>query len=282
VRVLLVPNPANERSVVAAHEATTWLSTHGYEVVLVSEDAEACGLAEYAVSRMDIGTPRLVVALGGDGTMLKAVHILGDLETPILGVNLGRLGFLAGADEGELAEALESALAGDVGIERRHTLSVKVDVGGRRAGVYQALNEVFVGRGPAGRAVDLMVNVNGVTVGRWLADGVIVATPTGSTAYSLSAGGPLVSPDVRAMVVTAVAPHTLAARPLVIAPGDCVEITCPNPARCGACVTVDGDQVPCRTELDRVTITLSEHDVTLVRLDGRGFYDVLSASFLRD
>jgi len=281
VRVLLVPNPANPRSVEATARTAEWLSSAGYEAVLVSDDAEACGLAHNGVSRLELGTPELVVALGGDGTILKAVHILGETETPILGINLGRLGFLSGADGDDLIEALTSALAGEVKVERRQTLSVVVDVGGRRAGSYQALNELFVGRGHAGRAVELQIDVNGVTVGRFLADGVIVSTPTGSTAYSLSAGGPLVSPDVRGMVIVPVAPHTLSARALVVGQGDCVEITCPNPARCDACVTIDGDQVPCRTVLDGVTVTVGEHDVRLLRLDGRGFFEVLSTTFLR-
>ncbi|MDZ4655494.1 MAG: NAD(+)/NADH kinase [Coriobacteriia bacterium] len=281
MRVLLVPNPANPRSVDATVRAATWLSAAGYEAVLMTDDAEACGLADHAVSRVDLGVPELVVALGGDGTILKSVHVLGDTAAPILGVNLGRLGFLSGAEADELPEALAAALAGEVKVEMRQTLSATVSVGGRRAGTYHALNEVFVGRTSSGRAVDLQVDVNGATVGRFMADGVIVATPTGSTAYSLSAGGPLVSPDVRGMVVVPVAPHTLNTRAMVVGPSDCVEITCPNPARCDAGVTVDGDQVPCRTVLDGVRVTVGDHDVRLLRLDGRGFFDVLSATFLR-
>lgn len=281
MRVLLVPNPANPRSVDATIRAATWLSAAGYDVVLVSDDADACGLSAHAISRDDLGKPELVVALGGDGTILKAVHVLGAIDTPVLGINLGRLGFLSGAEGDEITEALESALAGDVKVERRQTLSATVGVGGRQAGTYQALNEVYVGRGPNGRAIDLQIDVNGVTLSRFVADGVIVATPTGSTAYSLSAGGPLVSPDVRGMVIVPVAPHTLNSRALVVGPGDCVEVTCPNPARCDACVTVDGDQVPCRTILDGVRIVVGDHDVRLLRLDGRGFFDVLAATFLR-
>ncbi|MBN2822625.1 MAG: NAD(+)/NADH kinase [Coriobacteriia bacterium] len=281
MRVLLVPNPANHRSVEATVRAATILSAGGYEPVLVMEDARACDLLDRGVSRVELGEPGLVVALGGDGTILKAVHLLGDIEAPVLGINLGRLGFLSGADGDELAEALASALAGEVKIELRQTLTATVDIGGRQAGVYQALNEVFVGRGSAGRAIDIQVELNGVIVGRYVADGVIVATPTGSTAYSLSAGGPLVSPDIRAMVIVPVAPHTLSARAIVAAPGDLVEITCPNPARSDACVTIDGDQAPCRSVLDGVRIVVGEHDVRLLRLDGRGFYDVLSTTFLR-
>jgi len=111
-------------------------------------------------------------------------------------------------------------------------------------------------------------------------DGVVLATPTGSTAYALSAGGPIVSPDVRGLVFVPVAPHALGVRPMVFAPGDCVSIACPNPARADACVSVDGDQVPCRTVLDRVEIRAGERDVRLMKLDGRDFYTTLSGTFL--
>lgn len=280
MRVLLVPNPASQRSVAAARVVARWLQERTCEPALVSEDAEACALPMLGVSRSDLGSPGLVVALGGDGTILKAVHILGGLDVPILGVNLGRLGFLSGAEEDDMAEALTSALAGEARVERRQTLQSSVDIGGRQAGSYQALNEIFVGRGSGSRVVELEVTVNGVHVWRMVCDGVIVATPTGSTAYAMSAGGPLVSPDVRGMVLVPVAAHTLHTRPLVLGPSDRVEISCPNPARAEACITVDGDQVPCRQALDTVSVWIGEHDVQLVKLDGRGFYEVLAEKIL--
>jgi NAD+ kinase len=280
VRVLLVPNPANDRSVVATRQLATLLEARGYEAVLAADDAEPCGLPARGVSRSDIGTPELVVALGGDGTILKAVHLLGDSDAPILGVNLGRLGFLSGADGSDFEEAVLSALAGEARVERRETLEALVDVGGRQAGSYHALNEVFVGRGGGSRVVELEVRVNGVRLWRFVCDGVIVATPTGSTAYALSAGGPIVSPEVRGIVLVPVAPHSVSVRPVVLGPSDMVEISCPNPARAQACMTVDGDQVPCRTTLDTVSVHHGEHDVRLLKLDGRSFFEVLTDKFL--
>jgi NAD+ kinase len=252
----------------------------GYEPLLVTDDAERCGLVERGVARANIEEPDLVIALGGDGTILKAVHLLGPSEAPILGVNLGRLGFLAGAHGDELLPAVDSALAGEASIELRQTIEASVLAGGRPAGRYRALNEIFIGRSGISRGVELELTVNDESLYRFVCDGIVVATPTGSTAYALSAGGPIVSPDVRGMVFVPVAPHSLEARPLVLGPSDTVVISCPNPARADACVSADGDMVPCRTALDRVEITLGEHDVRLMRLENRHFYSTLNRTFL--
>ena len=280
MRVLLVPNPANPRSVEATQGLCTRLSTSGYQPVLAVGDADACGVSGFGVSRAEIGEPGLALALGGDGTILKAVHLLGVSEIPILGVNLGRLGFLSGAEGDALDSLLEAALAGEAAIEHRQTIEASVTVGGRTAGEYRALNEIFVGRAATARVVELEVSVNDTRVGGYLCDGVVVATPTGSTAYALSVGGPLVSPNVRGMIVVPVAPHTLVARPIVTGPGDVIRIACPNPGRADACVAVDGDHVPCRTSLDSVQVHVGDHDVRLMRFDGRDFYEVLSQTFL--
>ncbi|MBE0476000.1 MAG: NAD(+)/NADH kinase [Coriobacteriia bacterium] len=280
MRVLLVPNTGNPRSVQAVRELAVWLVSGGWESVLVSEDAEAVGLPEHGVPRTGIGVPALAVALGGDGTILKAVHLSESADTPVLGVNLGRLGFMSGADAASMREAITDALAGDVRVERRATLQAEVSMAGRTMGRFRALNEVFVGRGPTGRVVDVAVSVNGSPLVRFLADGVVVATPTGSTAYALSAGGPVLAPDVGGTVVVPVAAHTLRSRPLVIGPSDRVEIAFPNPLRANACVSVDGEAMPCRQALERVAVWRGERDVALVKHDGRGFYDVLRDEFL--
>jgi NAD+ kinase len=279
VRVLVVPNPANPRSVDATREVVAHLHALGYEPVLVVEDAEACGLAD-GVARANIGAPELALALGGDGTILKAVHLLGPSETPVLGINLGRLGFLAGARGDDLLDAVDSALAGEARIECRQTVDASVVAGGRDAGRYRALNEVFIGRTGVSRGVELEVAVNGRTLYRFVCDGVLVSTPTGSTAYALSAGGPIVSPDVRGILVVPVAPHALDARPLLLGPSDTVTISCPNPARADACISVDGDMLPCRTALDSVEVVVGAHDVRLMTLDGGDFYGTLGRTFL--
>lgn len=279
VRVLLVPNPMNPRSIDASREVVEYLRAAGYEPVMIAEDVDLSGVDATAVERADIGSPELAVALGGDGTILKAVHILGRLDVPVLGVNLGRLGFLSGAHGDDLVEAVSSALAGDVCIERRQTIEATIVAGGRDAGSYRALNEVFVGRGTTSRSIELELDVNGSVIGRYLCDGVIAATPTGSTAYALSAGGPVVAPGIRGIVTVPVAPHTIRTRPLVCAPGDVLTLRCPTIARADACVSIDGDQVPCRTTLDSVRIRVSDQDVRLVRTNGRGFYSTLGATF---
>jgi len=121
--------------------------------------------------------------------------------------------------------------------------------------------------------------VNGTELTRAVCDGMIVATPTGSTAYALSAGGPVMAPDVAGMLLVVANPHTLAARSVVLGPDDVVTLTVPDPARSGACVVVDGDVLPCRAALDRVDVRVGPHDVVLARLDGRGFYETARDTF---
>lgn len=281
MRVLLVPNVANPAAVQGANDLVAYLSTGGFDPVLVADDAEACGLAECAVFPTEIGEPALVVALGGDGTILKAVHRLSDVEIPILGVNFGRLGFLSGAYAEKLRESVEAALAGEGRIERRSTLTATVTMAGRAVGTYRALNEVYVGRSAAMRIIEAELHINGTLISRLRCDGLVIATSTGSTAYSLSAGGPIVSPDVSCAVVTAISPHTLAMRPLVIGPSDRVDIALPDYARRDACVSVDGSLAPCRRDIESVSIVRGPHDVLLVKLDGREFFEAVGAEFLR-
>jgi NAD+ kinase len=247
--------------------------------MLETEDARAAGMDDLAVPAADIGEPALVVALGGDGTILKAVHTVGDVEVPILGVKYGRLGFLSGARPETMRAAIESALAGEARVERRATLSASVTMEGRVVGRYRALNEVVVSRGGSGRMVVLDITVDGTHLETLRADGLIVATATGSTAYALSAGGPVVAPGFAGMVVVPIAPHTLQARALLTNPHEEVGITLPEPARADACIVVDGDGKPCRQAIQSVSVSRCEHDVLLVKHDGHGFYDTVSAEF---
>jgi len=281
VRVLLVPNTANPAALNAVSELASWLVVSGLEPVVASQDASECGLEEYGAAPVDIGEPVLVVALGGDGTILKAVHLLGEREVPILGANLGRLGFMAGTGAERVREAVEAALAGEGRIERRRTLAATVSSGGRQRGRYRALNEAYVGRGTSMRVVDLELLVNGTLVSRLRCDGIIVATSTGSTAYALSAGGPIVSPDLECMVVVHVAPHTVASRALVVGPSDRIDIGLSNPARRDAYVSIDGTLTPRLPDIESVKVVLGEHDVLLVRLEGRDFYEIVRSEFLR-
>ncbi len=279
VRVLLVPNLANPASVEAARDLVGWMAKKGIEPFLVSEDAEGCGLPDSGVPAASIGQPELVVSLGGDGTILKSAHLLGYVEAPILGINFGRLGFMTGVDAGSIREAVTSALAGEAKVERRATLEAAVTMEGREVGKYRALNEVFVGKRALSRVVEISYAVNGVKIGSFSCDGVIVATATGSTAYALSAGGPIIAPSVSCGLVMPVAPHALGSRAMVIGPNDVVEISLPDPSRRQACVTVDGDTMPCRQAVESVSVHRCESDVLLLKLDGRDFYEVVATEF---
>ncbi len=279
MRVLLVPNTGNPGAVAAVAELVTWLMGHGMHPLLAPGDAAEVGLPDLASAPSEFGELALAVALGGDGTILKAVHVLGSAEVPVLGVNFGRLGFLSGAIPEHMRAAIESALAGEARVERRATLRAEVVMDGRPVGTYLALNEVVVSRGASGRVIALSLAIDGHPIMRTTADGIVVATATGSTAYALSAGGPAVSPGFGGMVVVPVAPHTLQSRAIVTEASDTIEITLPDASRADACVVVDGDPTPCRRSLERVTVTRGPADVLLVKLDGRHFYETLSTEF---
>ncbi len=279
MRVLLVPNALNPAALAACAELATWLTGQGLEPVLTLADAQAAGMPSHGVPSSEIGEPALAVALGGDGTILKAFHTLPEMEIPLLGVKFGRLGFLSGAHPENMREAVEAALAGDAGVERRATLRAEVIIAERPAGTYRALNEVVLSRGGSARVIAFDVAIDGRRLAQHRADGIVIATATGSTAYALSAGGPIVAPGYGGMIVMPVAPHTLQSRALVTGPNETVELTLPDPARSEACFVVDGDLTPCRRSIDRVTISRGTHDCVLVKLSGRDFYDTVAEEF---
>ena len=165
--------------------------------------------------------------------------------------------------------------------QTEHDARRQCDRGRAAGGSYRALNEVYVGRGSSHRAVEIAVHIAGEELTRFVCDGFIVATATGSTAYALSAGGPIMSPKASGMLLVPVAAHTLRARPLLLGPDEVVELMLGHPGRSDACVVIDGDTVPCRSSLDRVTVRRDSHEVTLVRLDGRHFHRVLRDTFMR-
>lgn len=282
MRVLLVPNTTNERAVAAAVELAAWCEANGFQPVLSTVDAEACGLEGFGAAVTELGELALTVALGGDGTILKAVHLIGEREVSLLGVNLGRLGFLSGARPERMCEAVEATLAGKARVERRATLEARVVMEGREVGRYRALNEVVLTRGESGRVVGFEIAIGGHPVVKTRADGVIVATATGSTAYALSAGGPVVAPGFGGMVVVPVAPHTLQARAVLTDPAETVEITLPDPTRADARVAVDGELTPTRRSIERLVVSRGERDVLLVKLEGRDFYETVAEEFFRN
>ncbi|HXQ28709.1 MAG TPA: NAD(+)/NADH kinase [Gemmatimonadales bacterium] len=223
---------------------------------------------------LDSTTPLdCIITLGGDGTLLRAARRLNGAATPILGVNLGRVGFLATANPSTLSAALDAIVRNTYVIEARLALVPElVRQDGRIESEPLVLNDVVVHKGGVARVVRLQVTVDGEEVGQYSADGIIVATPTGSTAYSLSAGGPIVLPTVDAIVVTAICPHTLGVRPLVV-PGTAVvavEPVPPWPDR--MLVSFDGQIGAPIGPGERLQVRRAERPVSLIRVGPEGFF----------
>jgi NAD+ kinase len=223
---------------------------------------------------LEAGTPLdCLITLGGDGTLLRAVRGLNGAATPILGVNLGRVGFLAAVNPRSLDVALQALVRGAYVIETRLALLPELV---RQNGTIEpeplVLNDVVVHKGGVARVVRLRVRVDGEEVGQYSGDGIIVASPTGSTAYSLSAGGPIVLPTVDAIVVTAICPHTLGLRPIVV-PGTAlveVEPVAPWPDR--MLVSFDGQVGAPMGPGERLQVRRAPKPVSLIRVGGEGFF----------
>jgi NAD+ kinase len=214
----------------------------------------------------------MVVTLGGDGTIIRAARVLAAFDVPILGVNLGRLGFLAEVEPGEIAQALPRVLAGEYAIEARMMLHVEL----RRQGALlledEVINEAFVGRGRLSRMVLISVQVDGYQMMTQNADGLIVSTPTGSTAYCLSAGGPIVAPDLECMTITPIAPHLSLAHAVVIPANRrlCLELLSGQDAILALDGHSDTDMLPG----DKVFCEASQHRARFVRFGSDGaFYE---------
>jgi len=231
-------------------------------------------LATHSVEVSD-DEPDLVVSMGGDGTMLRASHVAHAANALLLGVNFGDLGYLTEVEAGEEVAALKRVLGGDYRIEERMMLDCEVRSDGRLER-HVGLNEVLVERSARHRVVRLQVRVSGERLATFNADGVIVATPTGSTAYALSAGGPIISPRADALLIVPVSPHQMFSRPVVLAPDDVVEIQVDDSVPV-ASLSLDGT-LGCKLEPGAI-VTARRHlrPLRLVRLGGPGFLERLRA-----
>jgi NAD+ kinase len=215
----------------------------------------------------------LIVVLGGDGTLLSIAR-RAEARVPILGVNLGELGFLTEVTEPEAMAMLRRVLAGRYELDRRMTLAAEVVREGRTLRRLRALNDVAISNGVRARVIKFSASVDGRPLTTYRADGVIVATPTGSTAYSLSVGGPIVEPTVQVLLLSPISPHTLSNRPVVLRPDAVVRIVI-APGQQDVVLTVDGDEGMRLVANDTVVVRRGRSPVSLVRAPTRTYYDVL-------
>jgi len=215
----------------------------------------------------------LVLVFGGDGTMLRVARDLAGLPVPLLGINAGHLGFLTAVQAEHLAPALKKLMAGEFAIENRDLLEATVHRG-KEATVHKALNDFVLSRGAASRLIELEVQVNGELLTRYRCDGFIASSPTGSTAYSLAAGGAIVSPDAEVFVLTPICPHTLSIRPVVVNLRSTVQVTLLS-ERLVATLSADGQPAAELARGDMVVIRRSERVLRLLHLEGTSFFSTL-------
>ena len=252
-----------------------WLRRNGYTVTADAATLEFCPGCELVErENLSAAAPDFVIVLGGDGTMLSTARSVARAGIPILGVNLGSLGFLTEVKQEEIELALTEVDAGRCELSHRPMLHCQLQREGKCVATYEALNEVVLNQSAVARITDFEVRVNGHFVANYKADGVIISTPTGSTAYSLAAGGPILSPDVPAFVITPVASHALTNRPLVVNDTAVIEARI-LVTREQAYLTVDGQVGMQLAESDVVRCRKSEYQVKLFKLHGRSFFDVL-------
>ena len=253
----------------------SWLVEHDYTITVDAVGREFWPDAEPA-EREDLveKKPDFVVVLGGDGTLLSTARNVARVGIPILGVNLGSLGFLTEIRKDEIAQALEAVDAGRCELSSRAMLHCRVCRNGECVADYDALNDVVMNQRAVARITDFEVRVNGIFVSQYRADGLIIATPTGSTAYSLAAGGPILSPEVPGFVITPVASHALTNRPLVVRDTAIIEVSL-TVTREQAYLTVDGQQGEPLEEGDVVECRKSEFSVKLFKFPDRSFFHVL-------
>jgi NAD+ kinase len=270
----IISRPARPEVARTVPELLTWLHTNGYQVIVDPETAKySNGQEEVLRSQMSSRLLDLIVVLGGDGTLLSAVRATAASDAPLLGVNLGSLGFLTDVPLSSLFSMLDAIAQGRTSVEQRSLMQCDLLRGETVLGSYMAFNDVVVNKTALARLNNYDLFVDKVFVSSYRADGMIVATPTGSTAYSLSAGGPVVMPTVDAFVITPVAPHSLTHRPLVV-PGSAVIEILPRSDEEVAYLSLDGQPGLDLRDGDRVRCSRSQHKVSLFRTD-TDFFHVL-------
>jgi len=277
IGILARPDLAEARSALA--ELAVWLRARGVRACLEEKTAALAGQTPaesclVASGRDMAGLADALVVLGGDGTLLAASRLL-DKAIPVVGVNFGSLGFLTEIPLGELYPALEGVLAGRFQYEERRLLRAVLHRSGRPDVSADVLNDVVVTKAGPSRIIELEVKVGGAFVSSFRADGIIVSSPTGSTAYNLAAGGPILSPTLPAVVITPICPHMLANRPLVVPDESRIEVRLRAARDVDVYVALDGQETFAFTDEDQVDVSASPRRLKLVKAPGRDYYEVL-------
>lgn len=265
----IVVKPGHAEAKTTAAELSAWLKAKR-----LGESCQTVSAGEISGGRTPRMNADLIVVLGGDGTMISTARLVGNQDTLVLGINYGSLGYLTDFRIEEMFPAVEAIIAGNYEIDRRVMLEAEHWRGGERLATGRVLNDVVVNKAALARIIEIDVKLNELFVNTFRADGLIVATPTGSTAYNLSAGGPIVYPSMNAVVLTPICPFTLTNRPIVVPDSSAIELTLHHENE-GVVLSLDGQTgYPMRAK-DRVVIRKSETTFNLVQPANRNYFDVL-------
>ncbi len=273
MRVGFILKPDKTQAGVLLEDLVPWVIKEGHLPVVTTEDQVSPAGAQIVPEENFGSECDLVVCLGGDGTILRAARLVADLGRPVLGINLGQLGFLAGFSPAEAKEALLEAIAGRLKCSPRMRLAVTYTRAGAEPVVRHALNDAVIHQGAMARLIDVEAYCDGQLIAAYRADGLIIATPTGSTAYNMAAGGPIVVPGQAAMTITPICAHALTNRPLVIGARSTLRLQLAADAR-GVILTVDGQWATSFLPGDLVEMTESQQPLLLFASQ-QSFFDVM-------
>lgn len=273
-KIGIVVKPDHPQAKKVVRDLMSWIEQKGKEVVLEADTASVVGQSSRYTRSQLPSLVDMIIVLGGDGTLLGVARVIGECPVPLLGVNLGGLGFLTEIPLEELYPSLGKIFQEQFVINERLMLSAFVQRGGTIQAQSHVLNDVVIGKGTLPRMVRLSVHIDDQNVISLRGDGLIIASPTGSTAYSLSSGGPILYPNLEAMLLTPISPHTLTNRPIVIPANSVVEVTVLTKEE-GAVVNFDGQAGCSVTEGDAVVVRGSTHKIRLIQSPAKNYYEVL-------
>ena len=273
----LVPALHKRRIAAAVRDVVHWFGRRDICCLLPDERASALSMPDLAADLSRIADEAdLLLAMGGDGTFLATARLAAPSGKPVLGINLGGFGFLAAIPSGvQMLETLAGVMEGGCRLQNRMMLQARVLRRGEQAASFLALNDVVVGKGAFSRLLRLKTSISGEPISDFPADGIIVATPTGSTGYSLSAGGPVIDPEVRVIIVTPICAHTLSARTLVVPPSRVIEVALPDARGDEVNLTADGQEGFALRGGDRVDVREASVSAQIITLPNATFYSKL-------
>ena len=268
-KVIIVVNLQKKGAAELVDEISSYLDSLDIEIVIFSYS----GKTEIPV----LTTADLVFSLGGDGTVLFCSRIVESLSIPILAVNIGNFGFITEISKQEWKSAFIKYQNGQLDLSRRVMIKVMVERDGVRVAFHKGLNDAVISSNGISNIIKLNLKINETDLGKYRADGIIVATPTGSTAYSISAGGPILDPEMEALIINPICPFTLSNRPIVVSGNEVIHITVEEDQRTDVILSVDGqDAYPLRSG-DEIIVERSQTKTLLIRSDKRNFYDILQS-----